>query len=139
MKPSSLGFMIDHLSFYTTDFDAAQRFYDAVLGSLGYERNKEMVMTWDEHLPNRRCCAYGEGSKPCFWVVESKEAASPRHLAFVAKSRAAVEAFHAVGLSAGGKDNGGPGPREHYHPGYYGSFLLDPDGNNVEAVIHSHS
>lgn len=129
--------MIDHLSFYTTDFDAAQKFYDAALGALGYVRNKNMVMTWDKALPNRRCCAYGEGEKPCFWVVESTEAASPRHLAFVAKSQDAVRAFHSVGIEAGGKDNGAPGPREHYHAGYYGSFLIDPDGNNVEAVIHS--
>ena len=66
-----------------------------------------------------------------------KEAASPRHVAFAAPDRAAVAAFHAAGLAAGGQDHGEPGPRPIYHEHYYGSFVLDPDGNNVEAVCHA--
>jgi catechol 2,3-dioxygenase-like lactoylglutathione lyase family enzyme len=128
--------MIDHLSTYTTDFEAARGFYDAALAALGYERNVEMVMEWDTEFPNRRACAYGAGPKPTFWLVEVRETFTPRHVAFAARDRAAVDAFHAAGLGAGGTDNGAPGERPIYHPGYYGSFVLDPDGNNVEAVNH---
>lgn len=128
--------MIDHLSTYATDFDATQKFYDAAFSALGFERNVNMVTSWDPENPTRRICAYGEGKKPTFWIGEADEAASPRHIAFVAKDRAAVDAFYKAGLEAGGKDNGAPGERPQYHPGYYGAFLLDPDGNNVEAVHH---
>ena len=127
--------MIDHVSSYTTDFDAAKAFYDAVLGSLGHSLQSEMVMSWDTELPNRRACAWGPG-RPVFWVIETREAASPRHIAFAAPDRAHVAAFHAAGLAAGGSDHGEPGPRPIYHEHYYGAFLLDPDGNNVEAVCH---
>ena len=128
--------MIDHLSTYATDFEATQRFYDAALAPLGYERNVNMVTEWDEAFPTRRICGYGVGQKPIFWVSEVKDSASPRHVAFTAKDRAAVDAFHRAGLDAGGQDNGLPGERPIYHPGYYGAFLKDPDGNNVEAVHH---
>jgi catechol 2,3-dioxygenase-like lactoylglutathione lyase family enzyme len=128
--------MIDHLTTYATDFAASQRFYDAAFEALGYRRNANMVTTWDEAFPTRRLCAWGVGEQPTFWLAEVEEAASPRHVAFMAKDRAAVDAFHAAALGAGGKDNGGPGERPQYHPGYYGAFALDPDGNNVEAVHH---
>lgn len=128
--------MIDHLSTYATDFDASQAFYDAVLGALGYSRNFDMVTEWDREFPTRRACAYGPGDRPILWVIETKEPSSPRHIAFAAANRAAVDSFHAAGLSAGGRDNGKPGERPEYHRGYYGSFLLDPDSNNVEAVHH---
>lgn len=128
--------MIDHLSTYATDFVATQKFYDATLGVLGYDRNMNMVAEWDSEFPTRRLCAYGTGQKPTFWLAEVKESASPRHVAFIATDRAAVDAFYGAGLEAGGRDNGKPGERPIYHPGYYGAFLLDPDGNNVEAVHH---
>ena len=128
--------MIDHLSTYATDFAATQAFYDAALAALGFERNVNMVTEWDPEFPTRRICAYGSGGKPTYWVAEAKEASSPRHVAFVARDRAAVDAFYRAGLEAGGRDNGAPGERPQYHPGYYGAFLLDPDGNNVEAVHH---
>ena len=128
--------MIDHLTTYATDFVATQKFYDATLAALGYDRNVNMVAEWDQEFPTRRVCAYGPGKQPIFWIGEVKESASPRHVAFIAKDRAAVDAFHRAGLEVGGKDNGGPGERPVYHPGYYGGFLLDPDGNNVEAVHH---
>lgn len=128
--------MIDHISFYATNFDATKAFYDAVLPPLGYACNIEMTATWDEEFPTRRLAAYGAGDKHSFWLIEVHEAASPRHIAFRAANHGAVEAFHAAGIAIGATDNGGPGPRPQYHANYYGAFLLDPDGNNVEAVDH---
>jgi catechol 2,3-dioxygenase-like lactoylglutathione lyase family enzyme len=128
--------MIDHVSSYTTHYEAARTFYDAVFSVLGYPRVREMVGTWDPEWPTRRMCAYGPDGRHVFWLSEVRDAPTPRHTAFVAKDRAAVDAFHAAGLGAGGTDNGAPGERPIYHPGYYGAFLLDPDGNNVEAVVH---
>ena len=128
--------MIDHLSTYASDFSAAKSFYDAVLPSLGYPIQMEMVTTWDEAFPTRRLAAYGP-ERPVFWLVESPdEPATPRHVAFVAHEREAVDRFWNNGIAAGARDNGAPGPRPHYHEHYYGAFLLDPDGNNVEAVCH---
>jgi catechol 2,3-dioxygenase-like lactoylglutathione lyase family enzyme len=127
--------MIDHLTTYATDFEATKRFYAAVLAPLGHALAVEMVASWDPEYPTRRMCAFGPG-RPIFWIAEVKQASSPRHLAFAAAARPAVDAFHAAGLAAGAKDNGAPGPRAVYHPNYYGAFLLDPDGNNVEAVCH---
>lgn len=71
-----------------------------------------------------------------FWISETREPATPRHIAFRAHSRTEVDAFHRAGLSLGAEDNGAPGLRPEYHSNYYGAFLLDPDGNNVEAVFH---
>ena len=128
--------MIDHLSSYTTRYEAARAFYDAVLGSLGYPRIREIVAEGDPSFPNRRMAVYGPGGRHVFWVIEAEAPATPRHVAFEARDRAAVDAFHAAGVAAGATDNGPPGERPIYHPGYYGAFLHDPDGNNVEAVIH---
>jgi catechol 2,3-dioxygenase-like lactoylglutathione lyase family enzyme len=128
--------MIDHASTYATDFERTRAFYDAALGPLGYTRNMERQTSQDPHWPTRRLVAYGPPGRYVFWVVETREAATPRHIAFVAPSREAVASFHEGALQHGGKDNGGPGLRAHYHPDYYGAFVLDPDGNNVEAVIH---
>jgi len=128
--------MIDHLSTYATDFVATCRFYDAALAPLGFGKNVEMVATWNAEWPTQRFAAYGPGGRPILWVIEVREPASPRHVAFVAKDRAAVDAFYAAARAAGAPDNGPPGPRAIYHPDYYGAFVLDPDGNNVEAVCH---
>ncbi|MFZ5442680.1 MAG: VOC family protein [Myxococcota bacterium] len=128
--------MIDHLSSYTTSFEASQRFYDESFQALGYGRTASMVATWDQEFPTRRMAAWGPPGRPVFWLIEVKAAATPRHTAFQAKSAAAVEAWFKAALAAGGKDNGGPGPRPQYHPGYFGAFVIDPDGNNVEAVFH---
>ena len=128
--------MIDHLSTYATDYDATKNFYDAVLPVLGYDLNVEMVTTWDEEWPERRICAYGPQTRPIYWVIEVKEAATPRHVAFAAPTREAVDAFHAAAMLAGAEDNGAPGLRPQYHPEYYGAFVIDPDGNNIEAVKH---
>ncbi len=128
--------MLDHVSTYATSYDATKRFYEAALGPLGSRLQTEFVAGWDADFSTRRICAFGP-ERAVFWVIEVKQASSPRHIAFVAANRAAVRAFYNAGLAAGGKDNGAPGPRPIYHSDYYGGFLLDPDGNNVEAVCRS--
>ncbi len=129
--------MIDHVSTYTTNFDAARAFYLASMEALGYGVQAEFTATWDTEFPNRRAVAFGPSGKAVLWVVEVKSAYTPRHIAFVAADNAAVRAFHAAALATGGTDNGSPGPRPVYHEHYYGAFALDPDGNNVEAVNHA--
>jgi catechol 2,3-dioxygenase-like lactoylglutathione lyase family enzyme len=129
--------MIDHLSSYAPDFDATRGFYLAVLGALGFEVQMEFALDQDENLPGRRVCAWGPPGRPIFSVVEAKHAIDPRHVAFEAADRAAVDRFHAAGIATGAADHGAPGLREIYSPDYYGAFLIDPDGNNVEAVCHT--
>jgi len=130
--------MIDHMSTYATDYEATKTFYAAALATLGHSLQAEFQASWDPDFPERRCCAFG-ADRPVFWVIEvkSENAATPRHTAFTASNREAVAAFHAAGLAAGGTDNGAPGLRAEYHPDYFGAFVLDPDGNNVEAVCHT--
>lgn len=128
--------MIDHMSTYAVDFAATKAFYVAVLGELGYSLQVEMSFDADPDFPGRHACAFGPAGRPVFWVVEAREAASPRHFAFSAENRDAVAEFHLAGLTAGGEDFGAPGPRPTYHENYFGAFLTDPDGNNVEAVCH---
>jgi catechol 2,3-dioxygenase-like lactoylglutathione lyase family enzyme len=128
--------VIDHVSIYTTHYDAAKRFYLAALAPLGSSLRHELTTTWDPEFPTRRMCAFGP-TRPVFWVIEVREPATPRHTAFSAASRAQVDAYHAAALGAGGRDNGAPGVRAIYHPTYYGGFVLDPDGNNTEAVCHA--
>jgi catechol 2,3-dioxygenase-like lactoylglutathione lyase family enzyme len=79
---------------------------------------------------------YGVAPKPDFWVAEGTPNAPPIHIAFRADSHAQVDAFYKAAIAAGGRDNGAPGPRPHYHANYYGAFVLDPDGHNIEAVCH---
>lgn len=129
--------MIDHLSTYATDYEATKSFYESVFDALGYSLQVEMVTEWDKDNPTHRICAFGPQGRPVFWVIEVNEASTPRHTAFTAQSRERVNRFHEAGLQSGGKDNGPPGPRPMYHEHYYGAFLLDPDGNNVEAVCHT--
>lgn len=128
--------MIDHISTYATDFPATKRFYEAAFEPLGHKVQTEMVTSWDPDFPERRICAFGP-DRAVFWVIETKEQVTPRHIAFAAPDRAAVRAFHTRALEAGGQDNGAPGPRPMYHEHYFGAFALDPDGNNVEAVCHA--
>ncbi len=118
--------MIDHISLRVTDIARAKTFYSAVLETLGYGP----VMEFPDAV------GYGPKGKPIFWLTKADKA-QPTHVAFVSPSRAAVGKFHAAALGAGGKDNGAPGLRPEYHASYYGAFVLDPDGHNVEAVNHS--
>ena len=129
--------MIDHLSTYTTDYEACKSFYVAVFTPLSYTLQTELVAEWNTDFPTQRMCAFGTEGKPVFWIIETREAATPRHVAFAAGSREAVQAFHRQALDYGGSDNGAPGLRPEYHASYYGAFVIDPDGNNVEAVCHS--
>jgi catechol 2,3-dioxygenase-like lactoylglutathione lyase family enzyme len=117
--------MFDHVGLRTAQLDASIRFYEAALAPLGHT------------LASRDDSGAGLGppGAPALWIARVQGAASSSaHLAFSAKDRQAVDRFHAAGLKAGGRDNGGPGARSDYGPKYYAAFLLDPDGNNVEAV-----
>lgn len=126
--------MIDHLTLRVKDHGKSKRFYLAALQPLGYA----LVMEFD--LPTHgKFCGLGVGGKPDFWLAQSQaEHAAPTglHVAFAASTPALVDAFHAAALAAGGKDDGAPGPRPDYHPGYYGAFVIDPEGQHVEACCH---
>lgn len=123
--------MLDHIGVSVTDLKRALAFYDRALAPLGIGR----VMSFpDEGEPQG--VGYGADRKPFFWVSAHGPASGPIHVAFAAPDQAAVRAFHAAALAAGGRDNGAPGLRVEYHPTYYGAFVLDPDGNNLEAVNH---
>jgi catechol 2,3-dioxygenase-like lactoylglutathione lyase family enzyme len=124
--------MIDHTGMSVTDFDAAKKFYDAALAPLGA---KLLMMVPPEHTGGVKAGGYGK-TKPDFWLSEGRKQTPPIHVAFTADSRAQVDAFYKAAIAAGGKDNGKPGLRPHYHADYYGAFVLDPDGHNIEAVCH---
>jgi catechol 2,3-dioxygenase-like lactoylglutathione lyase family enzyme len=120
--------MLDHLGINVSDYDRSRDFYEKALAPLGYTLLME---------PIPRFGGFGKDRKPSFWITDQREPPTTNvHFAFAASDRATVDAFHAAALEAGGIDNGAPGPRPMYHPGYYGAFVLDPDGNNVEAVCH---
>ncbi|WP_333574343.1 VOC family protein [Sphingomonas sp.] len=125
--------MIDHIGITTADLDAARRFYAAALAPLGIGLEAEVTA---EQTGGYQGLGFGHDGKPFFWVGSGGAAAGPMHIAFTAASRAEVDAFHAAALAIGGTDNGAPGLRPHYHPHYYGAFVLGPDGVNVEAVCH---
>ena len=125
--------MIDHLGINVANFDASKAFYDKAMAPLGASL---LYMVPEEYTDGAKVGGYGR-ERPVFWVSDSTDKPkSAQHIAFTARSRAEVDAFHAAALAAGGRDNGGPGLRPHYHPYYYGAFVFDPDGNNVEAVCH---
>jgi catechol 2,3-dioxygenase-like lactoylglutathione lyase family enzyme len=126
--------MIDHTGLKVRDPAASRRFYEAALAPLGYRVMMEVPV---EVTGGRVVLGYGVPPKPDFWVAEGKPEQPPVHVAFRAESRAQVDAFYRAALAAGGRDNGPPGPRPHYHRSYYGAFVLDPDGHNVEAVCHT--
>ena len=120
--------MIDHIGVGVSDYDASRAFFLQALAPLGVG----VVMEGPYGL------GLGRDGKPTFWLHQAAAADVPRglHLAFSAADRAQVDAFHRAALAAGGQDNGGPGLRPHYHPNYYGAFVIGPDGHNVEAVCH---
>lgn len=126
--------MLDHVGFAVSDAERSRLFYEAALAPLGI--GLIMSVTPEETESGGTAHGFGDGGKPYFWVGDRERTGEGTHVAFVAESRAQVDAFHAAALAAGGLDNGAPGLRPHYHPDYYGAFVFDPDGINVEAVCH---
>ena len=126
--------MIDHVGFAVADAERSRRFYEQALDPLGIS----LAMSVPPEKTEAGGVAHGFGSdgKPYFWVGDNERVGEGTHVAFEADTRAKVDAFYAAALAAGGRDNGAPGLRPHYHPNYYGAFVLDPDGINVEAVCH---
>lgn len=125
--------MLDHIEIQVSDFERSRAFYLSALATIGYVPRKA--------LPTGMGFGVGEsddGGDPGgeFWIHQGTPCTPRVHVAFRARSRAEVDAFHRAALAAGGSDNGGPGIRPQYHPHYYGAFILDPDGYNIEAVYH---
>ena len=124
--------MIDHTGLNVSDYGRSKSFYLAALGPLGYQLIKELPA----NLAPEGAVGLGVPPKSDFWIAGGRPQSPPLHVAFRAASRAAVDAFYRAAISAGGRDNGPPGIRAHYHPNYYGAYVLDPDGHNIEAVCH---
>jgi len=125
--------MIDHVSITVSDYARSKAFYLQALAPTGHARLVELPPARPGQSPSAGFC-HEDGSD--LWIRQGVASGPPVHLAFRVATRAAVDAFHRAALAAGGRDNGPPGPRPQYHPNYYGAFVLDPDGNNIEAVCH---
>jgi catechol 2,3-dioxygenase-like lactoylglutathione lyase family enzyme len=126
---------LDHVTLTVSDYLRSRTFFEKALAPLGIVR----IMEFGE------ACGFGRDGKPDFWLgsgpssfqkAEHLRLITPTHIAFTAKDRAQVDAFYAAALAAGAQDYGPPGVRAHYHPMYYGAFVLDPDGHDIEAVFH---
>ncbi len=126
--------MLDHIGITVSDVARAKAFYDAALKPLGIGIMMEVSA---EETGSQAYLGYGSDGRPYFWVGGGDPTTGALHVAFAARDRAAVDAFYEAAIAAGGADNGGPGIRAHYHPNYYGAFVRDPDGHNVEAVCHT--
>jgi catechol 2,3-dioxygenase-like lactoylglutathione lyase family enzyme len=121
--------MLDHAGFAVSDYRSSKEFYEKALAPLGIT----LIME-----PSGEAAGFGRNGRPFFWIEAQGQPVRGRlHVAFLADDRASVDRFHAVALEAGATDNGAPGTREVYHPHYYGAYVLDPDGNNIEAVCHN--
>lgn len=118
--------IIDHVGLAVSNLEHSKIFYSAALASLGITLIVE-VQGW---------AGFGKGGKPEFWFGEHSEPQKPMHIAFIAENREQVRQFYDAALQAGAIDNGPPGIRAHYHPDYYGAFVIGPDGHNIEAVCH---
>jgi catechol 2,3-dioxygenase-like lactoylglutathione lyase family enzyme len=125
--------MIDHTGLTVSDFRKSKAFYLHALAPIGYELIMELPAAVTGHSD---VAGFGAPPKPDFWIVGGKPSVPPIHVAFRVASRALVDAFYKAAIAAGGRENGTPGLRPHYHPNYYGAFVLDPDGHNIEAVCH---
>jgi catechol 2,3-dioxygenase-like lactoylglutathione lyase family enzyme len=126
--------MLDHTGIAVSDLNKSKAFYVNALGPLSISLVMEVTA---EQTGDGAHAGFGKDGKPFFWIGSGGRPSGPAHFAFTAKSRDEVVAFHRAALAAGGKDNGPPGLRPHYHANYYGAFVVDPDGNNIEAVCHS--
>jgi catechol 2,3-dioxygenase-like lactoylglutathione lyase family enzyme len=125
--------MLDHTGFAVSDLEKSKSFYASALRPLGITLIFEVTA---EQSGGGAHAGFGAANKPFFWIGDHGGACTGVHIAFAAETRAQVDSFYRAALSAGGKDNGAPGLRPHYHENYYGAFVLDPDGNNIEAVCH---
>jgi len=123
---------IHHVDFAVSDFERSRTFYVALLAPL----ELKLVLEFDRG-GGRRLAGFGKPPDPVFWIRSGKVFTDRQHVAFVARSRAAVESFHPAGLVAGGADNGAPGERPHYSNNYYAAYVLDPDGHNIEALCRA--
>ena len=123
--------MLDHIGITVSDVKRSKAFYALALKPLGIA--VQLLPTPEMMQAGHEGYGFGEEGKPYFWFGSGS---SPIHIAFAAGTRSDVDAFHQAAIAAGGRDNGAPGVREHYHPSYYGAFVLDPDGNNIEAACH---
>lgn len=127
--------MLDHIGFAVSDYPRSRAFYEQALAPLGYRLLMEVSK--EQTGGAYEGAGFGEERKPTFWIGTGPALSGRLHVAFVARTRAAVDAFYQAALAAGATDNGAPGLRPHYHADYYGAFVLDPDGHNVEAVCHA--
>jgi len=125
-----LALTLDHVTLSVARLDVAGAFYARLLEPVGLTP----VADLPAEVVGVPCVGFGIGRKSTFWLAERGPQTPAFHVCFRAPSRAAVRAFHAAGLAAGGRDHGAPGVRENYHPAYYAAFVLDPEGHNVEAV-----
>lgn len=126
--------MLDHVGFAVSDAARSKAFYEQALAPLGI--SLIMSVTPEQTASGGTAHGFGSNGKPYFWVGDNERVGEGTHVAFTAGSRAEVDAFYRAALAAGGRDNGPPGIRAQYHPTYYGAFVLDPDGLNIEAVCH---
>jgi catechol 2,3-dioxygenase-like lactoylglutathione lyase family enzyme len=122
--------MIAHIGICVRDYEKSKAFYTAALAPLGYVVCMEF--DWD----GVKFAGLGTPGKPDLWLESGAETTVETHIAFLSPDRPTIDAFHAAALAAGGRDNGKPGLRHEYHPNYYGAFVYDPDGNNIEACCH---
>ena len=120
--------MLDHVTIGVRDIEQSKKFYDRALRPLGITRL---------YAEGEGSAGYGVSPKAFFWIGWRATPQTGAHIAFAALDRATVDRFHDEAIAAGGRDNGQPGIRPNYHPNYYGAFVLDPDGHNIEAVCHS--
>ena len=126
--------MIDHTGISVSNYGASKAFYIAALAPIGYE----LLLEIPAAVTGRSDAAgFGVAPKPDFWLASGTPNIPPIHVAFGVASRPMVDAFYLAAIAAGGRDNGKPGIRAHYHPNYYGAFVLDRDGHNIEAVCHA--
>lgn len=126
--------MLDHVGIPVSDYERSKVFYSMILKPLGYHL---VIEVSSKETGGKSQAGFGAGKNPQFWIGAGKPLKGGQaHFAFTAKSREAVRAFYDAAMKAGGSDNGAPGLRPHYHDNYYGAFVLDPDGQNIEAVCH---
>lgn len=125
--------MIDHTGVAVSDYEKSKNFYTKALAPLEYRLLMEIPREYTEGVG---VAGFGVAPKSDFWINEGSPQKPHVHIAFRAASRKQVDEFYKAALAAGGRDNGAPGPRPHYHANYYGAFVLDPDGHNIEAVYH---